>query len=769
MLLAPGTRLGRYEIVAPLGKGGMGEVYRARDPSLGRDVAIKVLTEQLSHDPQALHRFEREARAVAALSHPNILAVYDIGAEGGTSFAVTELLEGETLRSRLATSPPNRARAIEIGVALAEGIAAAHSKGITHRDLKPENIFLTSDGRVKILDFGLARWRAATPEELEAASTETDAGRIMGSIGYMSPEQVRGERVEAPSDIFSLGCVLYETITGRRAFRRSTPGDTLAATLKEDPPPAGDPAVDRVLTHCLEKNAGERFQSARDVAFALRALGAPAGGRLPARAAAAGLAALLLVALGVWLYPRFAPRDAVDSLAVLPFVNVGGDPNLEYLSDGVTETIINTFSRLPRLRVVPRTKAFRYRGWESDPAKAGRELGVRAVLTGRVAVRGDTLNVQAELVDVEADSQLWGEQYNRKLAEILAVQDEITRSISAKLRLNPSGEEQRKLARRNTQNTEAYQLYLKGRYYWERRTEASLKRAAGYFQQALEKDPGYALAYGGLAETYAIFGIYSVASPAESGPRAKAAALEALKLDDTIAEAHSALGYVHMGFDWDMTAAEREYRRSIELNPSHPTAQFWYGLFLTAHRRFDQAISQFRHAQELAPLSGIISSYLGWGMLCAGQTDQAVDQFRKTLDIDPNFSNARLFLGQAYEQQGKFTEAIAEMEKARELSDDTLLMIASLGHAYGRAGRRRDAEKILAELTRAAGERYVNAYDIAAVYAGLRDKERTLDWLDKAYQEHSAWLVYVNADRRFEWLRPEPRFGDLLRRIHLAP
>ncbi|MBI3696137.1 MAG: protein kinase [Acidobacteria bacterium] len=772
MPLAAGTKLGPYEILAPLGKGGMGEVYRARDTRLGRDVAIKVLPEHLAGDAQALTRFEREARAVAALSHPNILALYDVGSEHGVSYAVTELLEGETLRSRLEQSPLGPARAIEIGVELAEGISAAHSKGITHRDLKPENIFLTSDGVVKILDFGLARWRPTSPQEQAGASTETEteAGHVLGTIGYMSPEQVRGERADARSDIFSLGCVLYEMFGRERAFARASTADALAAILKETPPPLGEPDVDRLLSHCLEKNPAERFQSSRDLVFALQSLSQAPSRRLSSwfLRLGAAVAVLLVVALAVWLYWRRAPSGPLDSLAVLPFVNVAGGPNLDYLSDGVPEALTNTLSRQPKLRVVPRARAFRYKGAQVDPVKAGRELGVRAVLTGRVTLRGDSLNVQVELVDVHEESQLWGEQYRRRITEIQAVQDEITRAVTEKLRLRPAGETPKRAARNYTENTEAYQLYLKGRYYWDKRTEGMLRKAAEQFQQALEKDPTYALAYAGLAEAYAVFAIYNVTSPAEAVPRAKAAIQETFKLDDTIAEAHTALAFVRMTYDWDLAGAEQEYARAIELNPQHPTARFWHGLYLLARHRDDEAIAELRRAQQAAPLSLNVNSYLGWVLLLARRTDQAIEQFRRALDMDPNFPNAHLFLGMAYEQQGKPEEAIAEIQKAQELSGGNLLMISALGHAYGSAGRRADAERVLAEMAQLGKQRYVAALDVAYVYCGLREKEKSFEWLEKAFQEHSAWLLYIDADPRLDWLRPDPRFAALLKRLGLA-
>jgi serine/threonine protein kinase/Flp pilus assembly protein TadD len=744
MALAAGTKLGHYEIVSPLGSGGMGEVYRAHDARLSRDVAVKVLREHLADDPHAQSRFEREARAVAALSHPNIIALFDVGREQGISYVVIELLEGETLRSRLQGTPLPRQNQLDIAKGLTEGLAAAHARDVLHRDLKPENIFLTSDGVVKILDFGLARHDLSSPEDQTRAVTQTEAGHVMGTVGYMAPEQLRGERADARSDIFALGCVFHELFSGRRAFTGRSAGDVLAATLRETPAPLEDAAMGRVVAHCLEKDPALRFQTARELAVALRSVTDEPAPRRP------------------------STRRGLSSLAVLPFVNVGKDPTLDYLSDGIAESLTNSLSRLPKLRVVPRTRAFRYRGDDVDPVRSGRELDVRVILSGRVAVRGDDLNLQIDLIDVDHDAQLWGEQYSRRLSDILAVQDDIVRAISDKLRLKPSGEERQRLVRRQTDDTEAYQLYLKGRYYWDKRTVGMLKKAADLFRQALEKDPTYALAYAGLAEAYAVYAIYNVMSPAQAAPLAKAAVREALRFDDTIAEAHTALAFVRMTYDFDLAGAESEFRRAIELNPDHPTAHFWYGLYHIARRQDDAAIAEFRRAQDAAPLSLNVNSYVAWGLLFARRTDDAIEQLRKTLDIDPNFPNAHLFLGMSYEQQGRHKEALDEIQKARDLSEGNLLMIGTLGHAFGSAGLRAEADAVLAEMTAMRKERYVAALDFAYVYSGCKDKERTLEWLERAYEERSAWLIWIGADPRLDWLQSEPQFTDLLRRVNLV-
>ena len=594
MLLSIGTRLGPYEVSGALGRGGMGEVYRARDTRLGRDVAIKVLPEHLSKHAQALARFEREARALAALSHPNILAIYDVGTYQEVSYCVTELLEGETLRNQLERGAIPWHKAAEIGAALSDGVAAAHAKGITHRDLKPANIFLTIDGRVKILDFGLARFTpavSADDETLTHGATQMDT--VVGTPGYMSPEQVRGRPAEPLSDIFSLGCVLYEMISGQRAFSRSSVAETIVAILTEDvPEPTGaalPPEFQRVIRRCLEKNPRERFESARDLAFRLREI--VTGPQLAPAA------------------PPFPSEKVLDSLAVLPFANAGGDPDAEYFSEGISDSIINNLSQLRQLRVASRTTVFRYKGQDADLSRVGRELNVGAVLTGKVVQRGDHLRIQAELVDAASGSQLWGQQYNRHAAEIFAIEEEIAREISEALRLRLTGDQQKRLGKRYTENNAAYQLYLRGRYYWNRRTGEMLQRAAAYFERAIESDPEYALAWAGLGDCYALYSAYEVLSPKESVPRAEEAAWKALEIDETLAEPHAALGWIMSHYYWDWAGAERQFRRAIELNSNYAAAHYWFHIPLVATGRMDEAWAHTRRALEIEPLA--VGSHIG--------------------------------------------------------------------------------------------------------------------------------------------------------------
>jgi eukaryotic-like serine/threonine-protein kinase len=748
MALMAGTRLGPYEILVPIGAGGMGEVYRARDSRLDRDVAIKVLPEHLSRNPQALARFVRETKALAALSHPNLLGIFDTGTEHGISYAVTELLDGESLRARLARGAPPWRKSVEIGTALAEGLAAAHSKGITHRDLKPENIFLMLDGRVKILDFGLARVEAGPtgPD----AETQTEAGTVMGTPGYMSPEQVRGAPAGPTSDIFSLGCVLYEMIAGRRAFPGQTAAETMSSILRDSPGELMSsgtqvPAeLDRMIFRCLEKNAEERFQSARDLAFDFKAI---------------------LTALSAT-----APASrAIDSIAVLPFTNASNDPDTEYLCDGITESIMNTLAQIGKLRVTPRSTVFRYKARDLDPQAAGRELNVRVVLTGRVIQRGETLVVGTELLDVQAGSQLWGERYNRKIADIFALEEEISRKISESLRVKLTGEEKSRLTKRFTENSEAYQLYLRGRHHWARRTPDHVKKGVEYFQQAIEKDPSYALAYSGLADCYSIVGVYSILPPKAMFAKAKAAAVAAVAFDEELAEGHTSLGFIRAYSDWDWSGGEKEFQRALELNPGYWVTRYWYGIVLTSSGRCEEAEQQIRDGMELEPLSPVIMHGAAMNSIAAGRYREAAERSLKGLENDPHYFLLRFWLGLAYQMETRYPEAIRELETAVDLCGRGVSwVVGGLGSAYAAAGNRAEAMQILQELLDRAQRETIDFSSIAVIYAILGDVENALTSLEKACDARGMSGVMVNMDPRYAALRGEPRFQNILKRMNLA-
>ncbi len=790
-----GRTLGHYQLGALLGAGGMGEVYRARDTRLDREVAVKILPEHLAANPEALHRFEREARAVAALSHPNILAIFDFGTEHGLSYAVLELLEGQTLRQRLSGAPLPWTQAAEIGDALAEGLAAAHAKGIIHRDLKPENIFLTDAGQVKILDFGIARVKGLAAAH-EPSTQTTKPGTVLGTYGYMSPEQVRGETVEAPGDIFSLGCVFYEMLAGARPFARATMAETLAAILRDEPLALADsggqelPAeLARLVNRCLKKAPAERYQSARELAGELKALAGGSGAhasvqpqaRPRARFSARPVwpvwpvlltaALLLLLGLAAAGYYAFWREPALDSLAIMPLLNASGDVNAEYLSDGISEDLINHLSLLSNLRVPARSTVFRFKGKEFDPRQAGKDLNVRAVLTGKVTQRQDTVSIIVELVKTADGSHLWGEHYRRQLSDLLALQEEITRQISWNLRLTLSGPQRQQLEKRYTQNLEAYQLYLKGRYQWNQRTPPALRQSIDYFQQAIDKDPRYALAYSGLADAWFILGPLGLnALPAKDAiDKQRAAATRALELDDMLAEAHTSLAVVRLTHDWNWMEAEQAFQRALKLKPSYAVAHSWYAACLTTMGRFAEGIVEIKRAQELDPFSLGISNTVAGHHYYARQYEQAVAQYRKTIAMNPQVFIPHADLAQVYEQQGKFDEAVAELEQALKLSERSSEVLATLGHVYATAGRRAEAQKILDELNALAKGGTVSPLDFALVHAGLGQSEQAFAWLDKAVAERAPALIYLKVDQRFERLRADPRFAELLGKLKLSP
>jgi serine/threonine-protein kinase len=754
MRLPVGTRLGSFEILAPLGAGGMGEVYRARDSRLDREVAVKVLPEKLASDASALARFEREAKAVAALSHPNILAIHEFNRDGETHYVVMELLEGESLAERLVLGPLPWRTAAEIAVGIAEGLSAAHAKGIVHRDLKPQNLFLTRDGRVKILDFGLAR-REPGPEtqSVSHALTQesTTPGTVLGTVGYMSPEQVRGDPVDLRTDLFSLGCVVHEMLTGQRAFRRRTPAETMAAILNEEPGEragsgsAFPQGLAQVAGRCLEKNAENRFQSARDLQFALKQV--LAGIVEPSSGSSGGR------------------RAAIESIAVLPFANISGDPDAEYLSDGIAESIIHGLARLPRLRVMARSTISRFKGREADPQNVGRELGVRAVLAGRVFHRGDSLVVKVELVDGRDGSQIWGENYNRNFSDILTIEQEIAREISEKLRLRLTGEEAQQLTRRATENTEAYRLYLRGRFYCEKRSEDGLRRAIELFQQAINEDPDYALAYAGIAEGYDFLGYYGYRTPAESFPKAKAAASRALEIDPSLSEALAARGVARFHFDRDWTGSEEDFRAAIAASPSYANVHQYLANLLAAMGRFDEALAEVSRAEEIDPLSLPAKTSRGLCLFYARRCDEAVKGLEAALEMDPTFAPARNVLAWNFAQAGMPERAIEEERRAVDASGRGMFYLGNLGYLYAFAGHPAEAEEIRGELEAMSRQRYVSAYMLALIEAALGEGDRSFQLLEEALRSGD-WLInLLRVDSRIDPLRSDPRFTDLIRRV----
>jgi serine/threonine protein kinase/tetratricopeptide (TPR) repeat protein len=790
-----GELLGHYRVLSLLGRGGMGEVYLGEDTTLGRKVAVKVLPPEFTSHPQRLRRFEREARAVSALNHPNIITIHEIGQADGVRYLVTEYIEGETLRQRIEHGPLELSSTLEIASQVASALTAAHAAGIAHRDIKPENVMVRPDGLVKVLDFGLAKLTERTaPSEVEAGpvpndcqipipgSLRTATGMMMGTLGYMSPEQLNAEEAHAPSDIFSFGCVLYEMVTGQRAFAGQTPTETMAAILRADPPKidiydrALPPGLEKLIRRCLEKDPARRFQSARDLSFALREISsgsaptssASVPSRAYARPAVWVAAAVVVLLSGVALYLAPNRDDAIRSVAILPLTNSSGNPEAEYLAEGIAEGIINDLSKVPALRVMARSTAFRFKGREVDPRQVGRDLRVGAVLTGSLTQQGEILTIGVELVKTSDGSRLWKEEYHRDLSEVLPVQEEIAKQISEKLSLRLTGEDQKRLSKHFTESREAYRLYLLGRYYWNKRTVASVTKSIEYFQKAIDQDPNYALAYAGLADSYSVLGsAVGGFSPRETFPKARAAAFKALEIDDTLAEAYAALIWVRLRYDWDWPAAESELRRAIELNPNYAITRERHAYYLMVMGRPDEAIAEIRRAQELDPLSLNINAVLGSQLYHARRYDEAIEQCLRTLEMDPNFAQTHFFLGLAYEQKERYGEAVAALKKATELSPDNPFMLSALGHAYAVSGQRDEAMKILNQLHELSQQRYVLPHEIAVIHAGLGERDQAFDWLERAYEERAWRLPYLRADPRFDSLHSDERFTNLARRVGL--
>lgn len=772
---------GRYQILSPLGAGGMGEVYRAKDLRLGRDVAIKVLPETFAANPDALSRFEREAKAVAALSHPNILAIHDFGSDNGVSFAVMELLEGKTLRQHIQGFGLPWRKAIEIALPIVEGLSAAHSKGVIHRDLKPENIFLTNDGQIKILDFGLAQLKPVTSEqELSNAQTEsqlTRAGIVMGTVPYMSPEQLRGQAVDARSDIFSFGSVLYEILTGKSPFARETQAETIAAILDYHPTTLSQTEIpielSQIVEKCIQKNADQRFQSSHDLALALKnALTAPVlHSEVPKQRFSVWKWFLLpvifaIIASSIYLFTtRGKP---FRSLAILPFANASANPDAEYLSDGISESLITNVSQLPNLKVMARDTVFTYKNKQVDPRKVGRDLNVEAVVTGRVLQQGDTLVIYAHLVNVADGAELWGRQFNRKIVDILAIQEEISNEISNNLRLKLTGEQKKLITKHNTENPEAYQLYLRGRYHWYKSTPEDYEKSIQYYQQAIQKDPGYALPYAGLADNYASMAYDEVLPPEQACKESRTATQKVNEIDNTLPEAHYSLGNTAVICDWDRVVALKEFRKVFELNPNLSYARRFFGLFFRRFGQWQEAIMQGKKAQELDPLSPETTSALATTYYWMGNYDEAIVQYKKAIDLDSNFANAYDGLADIYARKKMYPEAIQNEQKYLRLAGDDEGSEA-LGKDFEANGyqkaRQLQFERLLQLWKNTAEEQYVSPFTFAVIYTQLNNKDQAFYWLEKAFQERSPRLLALERDPQFESLRSDPRFSDLVKRI----
>ncbi len=788
-----GKSVSHYQVGEKLGRGGMGVVYKAGDTTLGRTVALKFLPSEVSSDKQALERFLREARAAAALNHPNICTIHEIGEHEGHRFIAMELLEGQTLRERIGKRPLPAALLLDLATQIADALDAAHAKSIVHRDIKPANIFITARGQAKVLDFGLAKQlpqsRAATAgmEGATLAGTTADGttkeddphltspGVAVGTVAYMSPEQVRGGDLDARTDLFSLGAVLYEMATGRQAFDGNTSAVIFHAILAGEPVPASErnpelpKGIEEIIRRALEKDRELRYQSASGVLADLKRVKRDLHIPISAAPAAETPTSARTPAARAGKAERSSSTkhaSAIDSLAVLPLENASGDPEAEYLSDGIAETLINTLAQLRKMRVVPRTLSFRYRGPAVDSLAVGRELGVRAVLAGRMVQRGDDLIVSVELVDVDRQAQLWGGRYNRKMTDLVALQEELTTEIAEKLRLQLSGEEKKKLRKRPTQDNEAYRLVLKARHFLNFSLPEPLQKGIVLCQQAIQIDPTYAAAYAWMAHAYGVLVVLGYIPMAEGYPRAKAAALRAVELDDTLAHAHATLSFV-LAQDWDFRGAEREERRALELNPDLADVQIARMMFNLVRGRFDDAIAAGKRAVELDPLSARITQRLGLAYYFARRFEAAVEQLRKGMAMDPVSPQYHPMIADTYACAGQPEKAAEECEKAlagRQGVPPIRLMVAA---TYAKIGKIAEARAILDEDKKAWSAGSAISFYIAAVHARLGEKDVAFEWLEKAFQDRIGLLVHLKTMPLVDALHGDPRFDAMVKRIRI--
>ncbi|HKQ80178.1 MAG TPA: protein kinase [Blastocatellia bacterium] len=794
-----GAALGRYRILALLGRGGMGEVYKAKDTTLGREVAIKVLPSDFSIDRDRLRRFEQEARAASALNHPNIITIHEFGQEGGVHFIVSEFIEGETLRQRIAGERISADEIPEIAIQITSALNAAHEAGIVHRDIKPENIMVRPDSLVKVLDFGLAKLVERRSFDTvtdanhasEASTAAWDAGEtgvVMGTVSYMSPEQTRGQKLDARSDLFSLGVVLYEMASGQAPFASETVADTIASILEKEPPPLEQftsevpETLEQIIRKTLAKDRKGRYQTARELLDDLRNL---KSGDLPIaslsakkapwigaikrrwRSATIALAIVIAGAAGAVYYSQ--SDRTIESIAVLPFLNVDANPESEYLTDGITETLIYSLTRLPNLKVRPRTSVYRYKGREVDPQSAGRELKVEAVLAGQVRPHGDQIVISIELIDVRDNRQVWGARYQRRLAELLTLQADIAREVTENLRLRLSSEEQQRLDKRYTDNLAAYDAYLHGRYFWNKRSKEGFEKAIEYYNQAIAMDSNYALAYAGLADCYLSMTTYGMAPTEEGFSKTKESAKKALAIDDTLAEAYTSLAHLTWLHEWNWAEGERMFKRAIDLNPNYPTAHQWYATYLSAMGRHEKAIAEITRAQDLDAFSITIGLDVARTFYFARQYDRAIEQCLRAFEMDPSFYRIGDWLEMAYERKGLYDQALQANLKALDVRGARQETKAALKAAYADSGWKGYLRKQLELMKEEPGKRPPSTYALARIYARLGDNERSLEMLQKAYDKHSDYLVLLKVDPLFEALHSDSRFTRLLRDIGLDP
>jgi eukaryotic-like serine/threonine-protein kinase len=739
MVLTSGTVISHYRIIEKIGVGGMGEVYLAEDTSLNRNVALKFLSPYLCQDPDCRARFEREAQAAAKLDHPNIVTVYEVGEFQGRPFFSMQHVEGQSLKEELTGKSLPLDRIFDIGIQVCEGLQAAHESGITHRDVKPSNILIDSHGRARLVDFGLA--------SLAGSDQLTKIGSTMGTVGYMSPEQVRGEQVDRRSDLFSLGVVLYEMITGRQPFKGDNDAATSRSTVATEPEPLAryksevPDGFQTIVTKALAKDKDLRYQHVDD---------------------------LLADMKGLRQQPLFQVRTKQPSIAVLSFANLSSDPEQEYFCDGMAEEIINALSHMEDLQVVARTSALSFKGQAIDVREIGRILGVKTVLEGSVRRSGNRLRITTQLVDVASGYHLWSEKFDRDLEDIFVIQDEISLAVVENLKVRLQIGDETRLAKRHTDDPVAYGLYLKGRYFWNKRSEEGNKKAISLFEQAIQVDSGYAPAYAGLADCYIMLGYYDILPPKEAFPVAKAAAEKAIGFDGSLAEAHTSLASVRLYYDWDWEGSEREFKDAIKFNPGYSTAYQWYAEYLAFMGRYDESIDMGKRSLELDPLSPIIASNLAGFYWIAGQYDTAIEEYRKTLEMDSNLAVARIYLSLTYTAVEQYDKAIAECQKGIDLSggEDSPHQ-GILGAIYGLAGKIDKGQQLLDRVIALSKDRYISPFQIATTYLALGQKESAFKWLDRAYTERDHWIVSVKVNPLFRSLRADAKFVELLRKMKL--
>lgn len=790
----------RYKILKFIGRGGMGAVFLAQDQQLDRPTALKIINPTDFGQTENTKRFEREAQAASKISHPNIAHIYEFGRDGEFYFIAMEFVDGKTLRELIEEKSIDKNRAVRLIRQIAEAISAAHHKGVIHRDIKPENIIITKNDLVKVLDFGLAKTKNIEERDenislLDASILETTPVHLFGTLAYMSPEQAREQTLDERADLWSLGVIFYELLAGNRPFEGETRNEIIASILKSEPEKISkrnrrvSSRVEKVISKLLEKDRERRFQKVDDFLIALdnsknkKPVKNPADSRFEkitgfvsghkTLASIAALAILFVTPVAIYKYSTRgkevtdAANRRITSIAVLPFVNESGDAERDYLSDGLTELFINRLSQLPDLTVKARNSVFRYKGKEFNSKVAGDELEVQAILLGRISEHNGAMIINLELVDVLTGNQIWGEQYHYKENALIGFQSEIVQDVSNKLRSRLSNKEEKNLKKIFTKNARAYEDFMRGRFHWNKRTANDLVKSVEYYEQAVELDPGFALAYAALADSYVLLSGYAVSTPQESFPKAKIAALKAIELDESLAEAHCALAYVLFNYDWNFEESEKEMRRALELNQNYSTAYHWYGnANLLAMKKYDESIKALERAQELDPLSLIINADLATSYLYAGQYEKAKKQYKKTLALDENFPYAHTYLGRTYLMTGDYKNALEEFDKSYALSKDPrILMLYSV--TFSRMNRRNDAVKKIKELEKISQEKYVSPYYFALAYTALDDKDKAFEWLEKALAVREGRMTLIKTDPLLDSLQSDPRFQDFLKRVGL--